>query len=45
MTSTAVTAVPLLLVSSRVTRELVIRVTLGKCMIWRMQLMSASDLA
>ena len=45
MTSTSVTAVPVEFVSSRVNLEFVIKVTLGRCMISRMQLISASDFA
>ena len=43
--STASTAVPVAFVSRRVTLACVIRVTFGRCMIWRMQLISASDFA
>ena len=45
MTSTSVTAVPVAFVSNRVTLEFVIRVTFGRFMISRMQLISASDFA
>jgi hypothetical protein len=43
MTSTSVTAVPVEFVSSRVTLEFVIKVTFGRFMILRMQLISESD--